>query len=266
MVFKTWQDTLSFCTWNKTKRSPSPTDEILWQTKELQKVTYRFCKDYNSCEPTWFELVVIQNDQVDQVNNLSILQGGTYRKRVGNSIEFNEKTPSRKRCLLSRFEKLFSSENKTSASKTINQCEICSNWWIDDNNTTGWIQKPPFYPTVSCTNFGDSTPSLPKGCEITNKNILAPCKISFSFLLQVYKYAKFQYLSKDSWIQAMTKVYLCTCCMSGDVSNKFFITANTSSKNDAPKTIVTPPVLWLQHKELGIKIEHFSDALMHMLF
>jgi hypothetical protein len=35
---------------------------------------------------------------------------------------------------------------------------------------------------------------------------------------------------------------------------------------DAPETTFPPPVLWLQHKELRIKIEHFSDALMNMLF
>ncbi len=58
-------------------------NKILWQTKELQKDTYRFRKDSNSCEPTWFELVVIQNDQVERVNNLSILQGGTNGKQVG---------------------------------------------------------------------------------------------------------------------------------------------------------------------------------------
>jgi hypothetical protein len=44
---------------------------------------------------------------------------------------------------------------------------------------------------VSCTNFGDSTPSPPNGREISNKTLLAPYKISFSFLLQAYKYAKF---------------------------------------------------------------------------
>jgi hypothetical protein len=78
--------------------------KILWQTKELQKVTYIFCKDSNSCEPTWFELIVIQNDQVEEVNNLSILQGATYGKQVGHFIEFNDKTPSCKRFFLSRFE------------------------------------------------------------------------------------------------------------------------------------------------------------------
>ena len=66
--------------------------KILWQTKGLEKVTSRFCKDTNSCEPTWFEQVVIQNDQVEQINNLSILQGGTYGKQVGHSIEFNSLT------------------------------------------------------------------------------------------------------------------------------------------------------------------------------
>jgi hypothetical protein len=71
-------------------------------------------------------------------------------------------------------------------------------------------------------------------------------------LLQAYIHAKFQYLSKDSWKQAMTKDYLCTCCMSGDVSNKFFSMASNVKQNNALETIVTPPVLWLQHKKLGI--------------
>jgi hypothetical protein len=65
--------------------------KILRQTKGLEKVTSRFCKDTNSCKSTWFERVVIKNDQVERVNNLSILQGGTYEKQVGHSIEFNEK-------------------------------------------------------------------------------------------------------------------------------------------------------------------------------
>jgi hypothetical protein len=41
---------------------------------------------------------------------------------------------------------------------------------------------------------------------------------------------------------------------------------NEVKQNNAPETIITPPVLWLQHKELGIKMEHFSEAPMHMLF
>jgi hypothetical protein len=98
----------------------------------------------------------------------------------------------------------------------------------------------------------------PKESEITNKTLLAPCKILFSFLLQAYKYAKFQNLCKDGWTQAMTKVYLCTSCMSGDASDKFFSMANNVKQNNAPETIVTPPVLILQHKVLGIKIEHFQ--------
>ncbi len=106
----------------------------------------------------------------------------------------------------------------------------------------------------------------PKDVKLPTKTLLAPCKILISFLLQAYEYAKFQYQSKDSWAQTMTKVYLCTCCMSSDVSNNFFSLANNVKQNNAPKTIVTPPVLWLQHKELRIKIEHFSDAPMHMHF
>jgi hypothetical protein len=71
---------------------------------------------------------------------------------------------------------------------------------------------------------------------------------------------------KDGWTQAMTKVYLWTCCMSSDVSEKKFIMVNEFKQNNAPETIITPSVLWLQNKELGIKMEQFSDAPMHMLF
>jgi hypothetical protein len=62
---------------------------------------------------------------------------------------------------------------------------------------------------------------------------------------------KIQYLSKDGRTQAMMKVCLFTCCMSGDVSNKFFSTTNNVKQNDAPETVITPPVLRMQHKELG---------------
>jgi hypothetical protein len=54
--------------------------------------------------------------------------------------------------------------------------------------------------------------------------------------------------------------------MSGDVSDNFFSMANNVKQKKSPKTTVTSPVLRLQQKELGIKIEHFSDAPMHMLF
>ncbi len=76
---------------------------------------------------------------------------------------------------------------------------------------------------------------------------------------------KFQFHRRDGWTQAMTKVYLWTCCMSGDVSN-FFYDGKRSKQNNAPETIISLPVLWLQHKELGIKMEQFSDAPIHMLF
>jgi hypothetical protein len=184
---------------------------------DWKKVTSRFCKDTNSCEPTWFELVVIQNDQVDWVNNLSILQGDTYGKQVGHSIEFNEKTPLCKRCFLSRFERIFPSDNKISASQ-INQCQKCSDWLKDYINNIGWILKQSDYPSFSCTSFEESAPSPLQGREITNQTLLAPCKISFFFLLQAYKYAKFPFLRRDGWTQTMTKVYLWTCCMSGDIS------------------------------------------------
>jgi hypothetical protein len=131
----------------------------------------------------------------------------------------------------------------------------------------GWILKPSDYPSVSCTSFEESAPSPLQGQEITNQILLAPCKISFSFLLQVYKYTKFQFLRRDGWTQAMTKVYLWTCCMRGDVSKFFLIMVNEVKKNNALETIISLPVLlWLQLKELGIKMEQSSDAPMHMLF
>jgi hypothetical protein len=149
------------------------------------------------------------------------------------------------------FERLFPANNKISASH-INRGKKCSDWLIDYNNTTGWILKSSFYPTFSCTSFGESAPSPPQGREITNQTLLAPCKMSFSFLLQAYEYLKIQYLRQDGWTQAMTKVYLWTCCMSGDASENFFIMVNEVKQNNAPKTIITLPVLLLQCKELGI--------------
>ncbi len=92
MVYETLQDTLFPLDLEKKQSDHQPQlIKILLQTKGLEKVTSRFCKDTNSCEPTWFEQVIIQNDQVEWVNNLSIFQGGTYGKQVGHSIEFNEK-------------------------------------------------------------------------------------------------------------------------------------------------------------------------------
>ncbi len=41
---------------------------------------------------------------------------------------------------------------------------------------------------------------------------------------------------------------------------------NEDKQNNTPETIITPPVLWLQHKKPGIEIEHFSNVPMHMLF
>jgi hypothetical protein len=61
-------------------------------------------------------------------------------------------------------------------------------------------------------------------------------------LIQAYEYAKFQFLRKDGWTQAMTKVYLQTCCMSGDVNEKKNIMVNEVKQNNAPKTIITLPV------------------------
>jgi hypothetical protein len=72
------------------------------------------------------------------------------------------------------------------------------------------------------TNFETSSPLPPQRREIKSSTLLPPCKISFHFLLQAYKYAKYQYLCQDGWTQAMTRNYLRTCCMSGEVTVFFF--------------------------------------------
>jgi hypothetical protein len=240
--------------------------EILKQTKDLERVINRYCKDSNSCEPTYFERVIVQNDQIERVNNLSIIQGGTYGKQVGYSNEFHQEVPSCRTCFTSRFLKLFPStieEYIPDSSGTFNKCVKCSDWWLDPKNTTGWLQKPHPYPTVSSTNLGTLTSIPPQGREITYSTSLPPCKISFQFLLQAYEYAKYQYLCKDGWTQAMTRNYLRTCCMSGDVVDNFFKMANEFQQNQAS---FIPPELWRRHEELGIQIEHFPDAPMHMIF
>ena len=84
--------------------------EILQQMKELEQIIYRYCRDTNLCKPTYFERVVIQNDQIEWVNNLSIVQGGTYEKRVAYSIKFDDKKTSLcKKCFLSRCSRVFPS-------------------------------------------------------------------------------------------------------------------------------------------------------------
>jgi hypothetical protein len=148
------------------------------------------------------------------------VQGGTYGKWVGHSIEFHKAVPSCRTCFMSRFLKLFPSKNneKVSQSETFNRCGKCLDWWLDPCNTTGWLQKPSPYPTVLLTNFETLSPLPLQGCEIKSSTLLPPCKILFHFLLQAYKYAKNQYLHQDGWTQATTRNYLRTCCMSGEVT------------------------------------------------
>ncbi len=134
----------------------------------------------------------------------------TYGKWVGHSIKLNNEVPSCRRCFIRSFENLFASKNngKVPALEAIIRCAHCLDWWIDSRNTNGWLQQPTSYPTVPCTNFERSTPLPPQGREISSQSLLSPCKISFPFLLQAYKYAKYQYLCENSWKQAMTSIYL----------------------------------------------------------
>ncbi len=64
----------------------------------------------------------------------------------------------------------------------------------------------------------------------------------------------------------MTKTYLRTCCFSGEIIKQFLTGANEVKQNDSQESILQPPNLWHEHERLNIKIEHFADAPMHMLF
>jgi hypothetical protein len=71
MVYETLQDTLFLLHLVKKQSDHQPQlIKILRQTKGLEKVTSRFCKDTIFCQPTWFEQVVTQNDQVEWDDNL----------------------------------------------------------------------------------------------------------------------------------------------------------------------------------------------------
>jgi hypothetical protein len=46
--------------------------------------------------------------------------------------------------------------------------------------------------------------------------------------------------------------------MSGDVSGNQFTMVNEIKQNNAPKTIISPPVFWLQQEELLIKWNNYQ--------
>ncbi len=190
MVYTTLQDTLFHSHLVKKKWSPTPTYQNFMADKGIGKVTSRFCKDTNSCEPTLFEQVVIQNDQVERINNLSILQGSTYRKQVGHSIEFNEKTPLCKRCFTSRFKRLFPSDTKISASQ-INQCQKCSDWWMDSEAvrlSISFMHKFWRICTFTIARTRDNQPN--SACSLQDIILL------FTSGLQIYKIS----ISKERWL------------------------------------------------------------------
>ena len=184
-------------------------------------------------------------------------------------MEFDDKkTPLCMKCFLSRCSRVFPSIKSTNniASEPKKHCPTCSDWWIDDRNKNGWSKKPCSYPSPSSTSFETSTPIPPQGRDISDETNLPPCKILFSFLLQAYEYAKYHYLQKNGWTQNMTKTYLCTCCFSGEIIEQFLTGANEVKQNDSQESILQPPNLWREHEWLDIKIKHFADAPMHMLF
>ena len=248
--------TVPFALGQKQKQHQSLLNLVLKQTAELQKVRSMYCGITKKFVNVVFELVIIQNDHIERVNNLGVVQGGTYGKLYGYSLAYDSETvDSCKNCINSRIQNLY---NGTSTNK---MCNDCSDWWNGiGNNIKGYMKKPNNYPTIEQTNFdgpinGEIVPDPPDGRTITDADELPPCKLSFLFLIKAFVYAKFQY-QHGFWTKENTVTYLRTCCVGGDIISNL-------KQNKQQANI---PELWLKHEEYGVEIENFPDAPMHMLF
>ena len=251
--------TVPFALGQKQKNHQALLNLILKQTAELQKVRSMYCGITKTIVNVLFDLVIIQNDHIERVNNLGVVQGGTYGKLFGYSTEYNSETiMSCKNCINVRIQNLY-----IRTSTNANVCNCCSDWWNGfGKNAKGFIKKPDGYPTMIQTYFdedkpinGEILPAPPEGRTITNSDYLPPCKLSFSFLIKAFVYAKFQY-QHGFWTKGNTETYLRTCCLSGDIISNL-----KENKHEAKI-----PELWLKHEEYGVEMEHFPDAPMHMLF
>jgi hypothetical protein len=72
--------TIPFALGKKPKQHHHLLNEILRQTTELELVQFKYCGDSKQKGNVCFERVIIQNDYIERVNNLSIVQAGTYGK------------------------------------------------------------------------------------------------------------------------------------------------------------------------------------------
>ena len=250
--------TVPFALGQKQKNHQALLNLVLKQTAELQKVRSMYCGITKTIVNVLFELVIIQNDHIERVNNLGVVQAGTYGKLYGYSLEYNSETiKSCKNCINVRIQNLY-----IGTSTNANMCNCCSDWWNGfGKNAKGFIKKPKNYPTVKQSYFddkpinGEIVPEPPEGRTITNSNDLPPCKLSFSFLIKAFVYAKFQY-QHEFWTKENTGTYLRLCCVNGEIISNL-----KENKHEA-----NIPELWLKHEEYGVEIEHFPDAPMHMLF
>lgn len=248
--------TFPFALGQKQQQHQSILNLVLQQAAALKQVRSRYCGILKAFVNVYFELVIVQNDYIERMNNLNAVQSGSFGKWYGYSAEFNNsKTFSCTSCINVRIENLYRNI-QTRESTTTSYCTTCSDWWKGfDKNPNGFMDKPIGYPTTQDTIFGDSAPTPPAGRCITDSINLPPCKLSFSFLIKAFLYAKYHYLKGD-WTQLMTTTYLRTCCVGGDLIKNLI-------QNRAEAVV---PDLWLRHEEYGVQIESFPDAPMHMLF
>ena len=241
----------------KQKEHQSTLLKLLQETASLEKVHWRYSAKEGDVVPTVVVTSAIQNDHPERSNNTMTTQNGTYTRRWGHSTEFNDSIPSCRNCYLRRLSRCgVNQPGNIVPPLVMDYCPDCADWWDNNDNKLGWIKKPKDFPTVSNTDYSDEAPSPPDGRNINDEIMLPPCMITFSFLLLAFNYAKYQYYRK--WTKEMTKQYLRTCCFHGILIQRFLECENFD--------LLKPPDLWQNAILYRVKLEHFPDTPMHLLF
>ena len=187
--------------------------EMLRQLKELENITYRYCKNVGMISST-VHCQLIQNDYPEWCSNACTSQNGLYSKRCGYSYLFNKKSPSCKNCLKKRLSKVISHFKNAVICK--GACRVCGDWWTDLSNKNYWFPKHKDYPTVKGRrekNGNEENINIhiaPDERPIYEENLLSPCKITFKVLNQALRYAQY-YFQNKLWNKNKMLDYLRTC-------------------------------------------------------
>ena len=98
---------------------------MLRQSKELENITYRYCKNLGMI-PSTGHCQVIQTDYPERCSITCTLQNDLYSKRWGYSCLFNNKIPSCQNCLKKRLGKVIPHFKNTVIHK--GACRVCGDW------------------------------------------------------------------------------------------------------------------------------------------